>query len=337
MASRRDTKETKETKEVKETKETKETKEIVEVNGLTITEGVVYKVTHKPDSNREDSYPEEGATKFPSEGILDLFQCKYIITDYGNSTGVWDTGLYAESPCYASMDINEVNEIVKSLRTNIVEPYERKYGRGILSHENDSFWVAKYFTLMDGQVFNMNSPEHRLDLYMALRTFKLTPKEFINDYRFKDSMYCVQDETKVRSRNAERSANKMSAIKMYTVLGTTDVRGLKAIMAYVGFSAFDSSADDRTKDGMFSNWVDSSADNVQAFLDAYNLYADKDTTDEVFLYSKLPLAVKKKIIERDRGAYYFEETVVGGDLKTASRRINSDKTFEDLKTTILEL
>ena len=79
MASRRDTKETMETKEVKETKETKETKEIVEVNGLTITEGVVYKVTHKPDSNREDSYPEEGATKFPSEGILDLFQCKYTM------------------------------------------------------------------------------------------------------------------------------------------------------------------------------------------------------------------------------------------------------------------
>lgn len=309
---------------------------IAEINGLTIRDGVVYKVLHKADTNKLDSFVEEGATKLPSEGISDLFQCGYVSGTNG-AKGVWDTGFYAESPCYAGKDDKEVKEIVKSLKTNIVDPFERKYGKGVLSHENDSFWIERYFTLTEGLIFRVNDVDDLLSLYMAMRTFKLTPIELTKDLRFRNSMYCVQDETKVRNRNMERIADEMTVIGLFTTLNSTDVNKLRAIMTYVGFSAFDFGAENRTKMGMFGNWLKNDRNNVSAFLDAYDLIDDKKTADELYIYAKLPAAVKKKIIEREQGAYVYMGDVVGGDLKTVAKRLNNDPNLEELKLKILEL
>lgn len=318
-------------------KNTKSDNIVASVNGLDIKEGAIYKVLHKPDSTGLDGYAQEGATKLPSEGVMEVFQCKYVMTDPNNRTGVWDTGFYPESPCYANIDEKEAKVIVKALKDNIVTPYERKYGVGILSHENDTFWNAKYFVLEEGGVFDMSNVEQRLTLYMAMRNRKLTPSDKINDVSFRGSFYCIQDVNKVRNRNIDRMADEMRAGSMFTTLGKTNQNLLKAVMSYVGFAAFSADSDEKTRLGMFGNWLKSDANNVYKFLEAIDLSEDKANSDVLFIYYKLPLAVKRKIIEREQGVYVYKSELLAGDLKTVARRINSTPEFEDLKLEILEL
>ena len=314
-----------------------ENKIIVTVNGLDIKEGSFYKVLHKPDTDKENGFTEEGATKLPTIGISDVFQCRFVNGFGASGNGVWDNGLYAESPCYAKMDEKEVKAIVKSLKENIVDPYERKYGKDKLNHENDAYWANEFFVVQEGQIYDMSDVEQRLALYMAMRCFKLTPIELVNDLRFKGSSYCVQDESKVRNRKMDKIANEMRAINIFTTYSSTNVNLLKAIMSYVGFNAFSSDADEYTRMGMFGNWLRADGDNVQKFLETVDIADDKSTTDILFLYHKLPLAIKKKIIERSGGVYYHEDKTIGGDLKTVARVLNSNPEFEELKTQILEL
>lgn len=310
---------------------------IVSVNGLDIKTNVFYRVLHKQDSNKEDSYPQEGATKFPSEGIGEVFQCRFLKGFGAFDKGVWDTGFYAESPCYANMDSKEVKSIVSSLKENIVDPYERKYGKGSLSHENNTFWSEALFNIQEGQILDMSDVEQRLTLYMAMRNFKLTPVDKVNDLRFKGSFYCVQDETKVRNRNIDKMANEMKVVGLFTTYSKTNVNLLKAIMNYSGFTAFSFDADEMTRLGMFGNWIRGNENNVSKFIEAVELADNKSTTDILFIYQKLPLAVKRKIIDREGGIYFYKGETLGGDLRTTARILNSKEEFESLKNEVLEL
>ncbi|MDC7249867.1 MAG: hypothetical protein PQJ49_08135, partial [Sphaerochaetaceae bacterium] len=110
---------------------------LVDVNGLVIKTNSVYKVTNKLDNTAPSGFVKEGTTKLPSSGIGNTVPCPFKITNKAKGTGIFDTGFYVGSPCYATMDTDKAEKQVAILKKAIVEPYEKKYGRGILDHNND--------------------------------------------------------------------------------------------------------------------------------------------------------------------------------------------------------
>ena len=51
---------------------------VINVNGLEIRPGSIYKVLNKPDKSAPDGYQREGSTKLPSLGISNKAGCRYI-------------------------------------------------------------------------------------------------------------------------------------------------------------------------------------------------------------------------------------------------------------------
>ena len=92
---------------------------LIEINGLVIKTNSVYKVTNKPDSQAPSGFIKEGTTKLPSAGIGNTVPVRYEITNHAKGTGVFDTGLYVESPCYATLDLKEVQKRVEILHKAI--------------------------------------------------------------------------------------------------------------------------------------------------------------------------------------------------------------------------
>ena len=87
-------------------------KVIINVNGLDIKEDSIYTITGKLDKNAPSGFVKEGTTKLPSLGIMNTVVCNFVITNKATNQGVYDTGLYVESPCYAKMPKADVEERV---------------------------------------------------------------------------------------------------------------------------------------------------------------------------------------------------------------------------------
>ena len=87
-------------------------------------------------------------------------------------------------------------------------------------------------------LYNMKDVRQRLSLFLAILHFKLTPVEFTNDLRFSQSKYCVQNDTKVRTRKIETSGREAVAISTMSVLLSDNVKLAKTLLAYCGYTGF---------------------------------------------------------------------------------------------------
>ena len=157
-----------------------ENQSIAIVNGMEIKKNTLYKVTGKPDLDAPKFLVEMGISKYPSEEGVNSVGMTFISDSTNSGAGVYDTGLYISSPCYAGRNLADVKSIVKSLQTNIVEPYERLRGEGgnrdytLTDHRNFDFWDKFCVNLWDGLVFDTSNVEHLFNMYVALQSHHLS-------------------------------------------------------------------------------------------------------------------------------------------------------------------
>ncbi len=310
---------------------------IVDVNGLQIKKGAIYKITNKPDSSAPSGFVKEGTTKLPSVGIGNSVPCRYVITNKSRGTGVFDTGLYMQSPCYSDKKESEVREIVEKLNKQVVEPYERKYGKGILDHNNEEFWNSFNIDLFEGRFFVTDRVDDLLELYIATLSFELTPKDKLGNPKFKESQYCIEDKEKVKSIKDERAERIMSAIANFGIMLANKPKKLDTILKYVKFLGTDTKVDISTMKAAFFEWLNKSEDNVKLFQSAYELSENPKTSDVLDIYLAISNLYKKGKIELKDSQFSYKGKKLGADLKTAANNLNTKKALEDLKIEILEL
>jgi len=151
-------------------------KEIIfERDGFQIKTNSLYKVTGKEDQNAPTGFLKEGISKLPSEGVDNVIQCRYHITDMQSRTGVWDTGLHEDSPCYYNMDPEDVAATVSKLKKHIVERYKKANGKTRdLDHNDDAFWTNYTVSVRDKRVFDTSKVEDLLVLYVAFHSYTIT-------------------------------------------------------------------------------------------------------------------------------------------------------------------
>lgn len=313
---------------------------LIEINGLSIKKDAIYKVTHKPDPNAPSGFVKEGVTKLPSAGIGNTICCKFIGNGSGSTNpldGLYDTGFYPQSPCYANMNKDDVASIVENLNKNIVEPYERIKGEGTLSHLNTEFWDSFMVDLYEGKFFVTEKVEDLLGLYIAMRGNDLTPKEKIGDPRFKFSQYCIEDKEKVQTVKTERANLMVDSIGNFTTLLKTNRELLLNILRYLGIVGVSSDIEDSVLNALVFEWLNKSNKNPEAFSKVFKMSKDRKTKEIVNLFVLVSKLVSKNIISRENGFYTYNGEELGADMKTVAANLNNDKKLSEIKTALIEL
>ena len=313
-----------------------DSKTIVEVNGLAIKADSTYKITPKPDPDAPSGFVREGTTKLPSMGIGNSVPCRYITTNKATGQGMYDTGLYEQSPCYATMDIEEVRLLVSRLQEAIVEPYEKSHGKGILDQSNSEFWDNYVVDLFAGRFFSTNNVDDLLGLYIAMRGFELTPREKLGDSKYNDSQFCIEDKALVKNIKDRRAEAVMKAITHFGHLMMTDRSTLINLLKYVQLLGITNDVDDTTLNTVFYEWIQKSENHVTKFLNGLELLEENDG-EVINLYAHLTILARKKMLEKDGPLYIFDGKELGADLKTAAKNLATKKTLQKTKIAILEL
>lgn len=310
---------------------------LIEINGLEIKTNSVYKVTNKPDPNAPTGFVREGTTKLPSEGIGNTVPARFEVTNKAKGTGVFDTGLYFESPCYATQDRDSVSNKVAILNKAIVTPYEQKNGRGTLDHANEDFWKDFGVDLFEGRYFVTSNVDDLLELYIAMTGYELTPKGLEGDPKFNESQFCIEDKEVVRNIKDTRANNIVECLTNYGTLLNTNPTTLKNIFRYIRLIGISDDIDNITLNSLFYEWLNKSDDNPLNFKAVYELSQNKDTADIVNLYVIVNKLVNKGIVTRGFGGnYVYKGEELGADLKIVAKNLNSKKEFQEIKIELLE-
>lgn len=308
---------------------------IATVNGLDIRTESVYKITGKVDYSAPSGYVELGVSKLPTAGVGSLISVRFKQTGTKPEEGLFDTGFYLESPCYSEVDETTAKQTVAALQKHIVKPYERIYGEGVLSHSNKEFWEEFHVKLEMDKVFSTDSLKDLLGLYIALRSYELTPKSLIGDPRFSNSDYVIEDKEKVKTIKEERTTGIMDAIATFGSLLKTDKENLVHLTRYIGIRGLTATTDDGTMKSAFFDWLNQHNENPKKFQDAAGLLLDAKTQDIIPLYIILEEALRKKEVTRDGAQLVYKGKKLGADLKTAASNLNSKKDLEEIKIEII--
>lgn len=305
---------------------------IIEVNGLKIKENSLYKVVDKPDANAVTGLREHGSTKVPVEFMGNSAGCRYDI-----EKGVFDTGFYTQSPCYANLPKEVREQKVKMLQQYIVEPYELVHGEGVLDNKNHDFWINYEYILHEGKIFNTENIDDLLALYIATLGFELTPKEAIGNPAFNSSQFCVEDKEITSKKRNERTQNYMKAMMSFATMLGPEKAKLVSCLKFVrmpGSDNLDANTQDSTFHALFHDWLNADVKNVDDFLRVTDMVSKKQGLEEVVLFSHLLELVGSNKVVKIGGEYSFKENPLGVDLKTAAKNLASRPALKEVKTQI---
>lgn len=306
---------------------------IIEVNGLKIKENSLYKIVDKPDLNAVNGLREHGSTKVPVEFIGNTAGCRYNL-----EKGVYDTGFYTQSPCYANLPREAREQRVRILTEKIVEPFEMMHGDGVLDNKNEKeFWDKYEYSIFEGKIFNTDNVKDLLDLYISVLSFELTPKGSEGNPMFNDSQFCIEDKEITSKKRNERTQSYMVAMTSYTLMLTSEKNKLIAALRFVRMPGSDnlkSETQDATFNALFHDWINNDVKNVDDFVRVSNMINKKAGLEEVVIFSHLlDLNTKRKVVKIG-DEYSFHETPLGADLKTAAKNLVSKTSLKDLKLEI---
>lgn len=314
---------------------------LTSINELDIKKDSIYKITNRLDMNAPSGYRNAGTTKLPSDGVGNSIPCKFVIRNHDTGDGVFDTGLYIESPMYRDVDKAKVKRIVKELKEVIVEPYESKYGVGTLDHTNTEFWDTFNVDLFDGRFLNTGNIDDLLDLFIAMVGAELTPKGFRGDPRFISADYMIIDKDKVKSAAEERNSSKIDAIGAFSYLLKAKKPLLLNVLRYIGgASGVDKETNDSTLKSIFAQWIEVNPLHANKFNDAIEFVEETRGAQIISIYGRLDKLMRKnKFVSRSEssGMIEFSGTVIGTDLRDAATNIFDDKELEEIQQKLVDL
>ncbi len=308
---------------------------LFKVRDFVVREGSIYKIIGKPDTNAPDGLVQLGTTKIPSPMIANDVSCRWKMTNKANGSGLYDTGLYAGSPCYMTMDKDEIKERLQLLEENLVEPFERTHEEGVLHQANLDFWDNYRIRLNQGRIFNTKNVEDLLDMFIALNSYELTPKEHVGNPAYKGSQFCIEDSTKVQDIENEVADLSIQAIGHYVSLKEENPQMLKNILRYIGLTSANTDIDLNTLSSVIFKWINSDNQNPKKFEDAYELATNPNTQNIVDYYTMIGDLATYGVVSRENGFYTYNGINLGADLKSSAKYLNSKK--KDIVALAIEL
>jgi len=307
---------------------------LFELHGFEVKSDSIYLIVDKPDHNAPSAFIERRTTKLPSDGVGITFPAPYKrIT---NTLGVWDTGFEVLSPCYAGREKSIVQERVKGLMQNIVDPYRAVTGDpNALASNNDEFFLSNSYRVWEGRVYRTSNPVDVVDLYFALLCKELVPKERKDDSSFLNAAYMVIDLNDNVKKRDELAALEFEAIGLFQQIHQNDPKKLHRILYYLGRTV-EENVKISALQSIFRNYMSAGTSNIEAFL---NLVKECNTDNglaKVNIYYVLKSTFSKNSnISKANGIIFYKDVEVGPDIKSAASNIAVNPKLVEFKKEIL--
>lgn len=306
---------------------------VAEVNGLRIYKDTLYIITGKKDDAAPTGMVELGISKMPFPGNRAVCYCRF-----DRDSNVYDTGFYLNSACYRGWDQAKREAECERRVRNIMRPYMEVVNNP-LDQSDTAFWDNKGVVLYSGRTFNTNDPTQLFELYIAMTSFSLTPKELDGDPRFIESMYCVEDKSVSIDIKALRAQYKVDSITRFnTSLAGSDVDRdfILDLCLYLDIITRTDLDDDGFYKYMFSDWCDRNVSNVELFVEAYDRFMEEDARDIPKYHRMIRHLVSKGIIKSTAEGLSLDGFLLGRDMKGAAMRLASDKEAHAARMKLLE-
>ena len=296
-----------------------------EMEGFQIKTNSLYKIVDKYDEAAPSGFETLGVTKLPSEGIGNTVQCRFISNPQNPKEGTWDTGLYEQSPRYATKDPEEVEQIVSRLKEKLIEPFKRFKGKDVtLDNSDDKFWNETSVFLYTGRVFNTSKIQDLFDLYIALSSYSLTPEGRYTEGspKFNNSDYLVVDEHKTTEFKKDKDAELADAIMNFGMLLIQNKTKLLKLLSYIALTV-NKNVSDKVLKATFVEYVKSNNTNAKIFNDRIEDLEDPKFEEKINIYSILADKYKNgtSVKRKENGRYYYNDTEIGEDLRQSAENI----------------
>lgn len=310
------------------------TKKLFEVDGFEVFANTRYVIADKVDHNAPSGFTDKGVTKLPSDGVSETFGCPFR-ADGTEGEGVWDTGFYAESPCYANISSSEAVKIVKGLEDNLFKRYGNVIGGSDkLNHLNNEFWDKQKFMVFSGQSLSTDKPKELMTLYFALRQRKVVPKGKEGEAKYRGSSYYVVDVNQDVKKRDEKAIKKFDAIGNFQAMLKTDRNTLISILSYMDVNVSED-AKDSALIGMFYSLIEKSEPTVERFNKVTEM-ADSDQGREIIeVFLALKEMGKRGKLDKINNVYYYQGEELGADLKTSAENVVKNASLKELKNMII--
>lgn len=306
---------------------------LAEVNGLRIYKDTLYVITGKKDESAPTGMVDMGISKMPFPGNRSTCLCRF-----DRDSNVYDTGFYLNSLCYRGWDQKQKEAECERRIRNIMTPYMEVVNNP-LDQSDLSFWDNKTVALYSGRTFNTNDPIQLFELYIAMTSFSLTPKELDGDPRFMSSMYCVEDKSVSVDIKALRAQYKVDSFtKFNTSLSGTQIERdfILDLCLYLDIITRVDLEDDGFYKYQFSDWCDREPSNVELFVEAYNRFMEEDAREIPRFHRMIRHLVSKGIIKTTSDGLNLDGFLLGKDMKGAAMRLAADKEADAARIKLLE-
>jgi len=306
---------------------------IIEIDGFKLKTNSIYKVVNKPDADAPSGLKALGTTKIPSDGVQDVAGCRYDV-----KKNKWDHGFNTNCPCYSGKEPREAQALVDILNEKIAQPYANTYVNSdqlIVTNSADEFWENYSYNLEDGKIFKTSDVKDLFDLYIALRSYSLTPSNKKGSPKYRNSAYMIVDNNLAVEHKKSQNTLKIDAITEFGILLKTDKTKLLHVLYYMGHT-FQEDASDIDLKNIFATLTDS-PENVEYFMKVVE-QSDKEGGEErLYLYRKLMDSYKRDtgVKKLPNGSFVYKDTEIGAELKTAAQRISIEEDFSSIKKEIL--
>ncbi len=315
------------------------TKEILNLPGqkkLQIGEGVVYTIINRYDPSAPDGLKNLNTTKLPNDSGVDHLSVAYR----GNiGRGIYDTGIYADSPILSNIKKEEAEELEKRLKELVVTPIERKYGQGALDHVGENeFWDRYIHTIKVGNRYHMDKPEDILALYLAVIYGRVAEKDD-NSSLSRNASFSYVNVNQEMTVESERRTDRFNSNYEYMKLREAKGNKLRFVFEYLDLPIMyagkniNTDATDNVFDRM-SNGSDSYEFNKKFIKVAKSAFTKKGF-DKLEGHSKITHLVKAGIITKGNdNIYQIEDVKLGLSIEDSSEMYVDTKNNQGVKEII---
>ena len=300
----------------------------------------VYVIEGKPDYTAPSGFIAKGVTALPSADIDKTYPGPFIESSPGSTDGIWDTGFYPMSPCYATFSEEEKKVISAARKKNILAKYKTLVGDAdALDHTDHKGWNKFSFTLRLDKLYNTSNAKDLMELYMAIHTGVLCPKGKERSHKYSRAAYTIVDKAKQSISKKTAKLSEFEAIERFSLLWANDQVRLKDVLVYIGIT-FSDNIEKADLVSVFSTYLSGGPDKIEVFMNTTDR-SEKDTGySEIKLFRNLKELSRKgvsKLTKSPNGIYFYDGFEVGPDLKSASKNIIMNKEFLHIKNELVHL
>ena len=224
---------------------------------------------------------------------------------------------------------------------NIRYPFEETVNED-LDQKNFDFWDSYRIDLYDGRLFYTNDVRDLFELYIAILSKSLTPKEEDGNPMYVESYYCVEDKTTAVDIRKQRQIDKADILYefMNKLKGSeAERKSIYDLLLYLDI-IYSVELDQSMVQYIFTNWIDAKNTNVDMYKEASSRFLSDDESSEGMQVIKFHRMIREMVeglaVTVNTDGLYLNGELLGADAISASMALASNKSMLETKSRVLE-